>query len=80
MMLYLDRICQSWLHAVIWLHIGTLMRRLAAEPRSTKKLLFLSQCPIAWNDLADPVFDGVRLAGFKSRANAFWLAKRLYPS
>ena len=26
------------------------------------------------NDLADPVFDGVLLAGFKSRANAFLLA------
>ena len=25
-----------------------------------------------WNDLADPVFDGVGLAGFKSRANAFY--------
>ena len=24
-----------------------------------------------WNDLADPVFDGVGLVGFKSRANAF---------
>ena len=24
-----------------------------------------------WNDLGDHVFDGVRLAGFKSRANAF---------
>ena len=24
-----------------------------------------------WNDLSDPVFDGVGLAGFKSRANAF---------
>ena len=24
-----------------------------------------------WNDLCDPVFDGVGLAGFKSRANAF---------
>ena len=24
-----------------------------------------------WNDLASPVFDGVGLAGFKSRANAF---------
>ena len=23
-----------------------------------------------WNDLADPVFDGVGLAGFKSMANA----------
>ena len=27
-----------------------------------------------WNDLVDPVFDGVRLAGFKSRWNAFLLA------
>ena len=26
------------------------------------------------NDLSDPVFDGVELAGFKSRANAFLLA------
>ena len=24
-----------------------------------------------WNDLGDPVFDGVGLSGFKSRANAF---------
>ena len=27
-----------------------------------------------WNDLADSVFDGVGLAGFKSRANVFLLA------
>ena len=27
-----------------------------------------------WNDLADPAFDGVGLAGFKSRANDFLLA------
>ena len=27
-----------------------------------------------WNDLADPVFDGVGLAGFKSRTNAFLFA------
>ena len=27
-----------------------------------------------WNDFSDPVFDGVGLAGFKSRANAFLLA------
>ena len=27
-----------------------------------------------WNDLSDPVFYGVGLAGFKSRANAFILA------
>ena len=27
-----------------------------------------------WNSLGDPVFDGVGLAGFKSKANAFLLA------
>ena len=27
-----------------------------------------------WNNLSDPVFDGVGLAGFKSRANDFLLA------
>ena len=27
-----------------------------------------------WKDLSDPVFDGVGLAGFKSRATAFLLA------
>ena len=32
-----------------------------------------------WNDLADPLFDGVGLAGFKSRANAFYWPKLLYP-
>ena len=28
-----------------------------------------------WNDLADPVFDGVGLAGFKSGANSFLVAE-----
>ena len=27
-----------------------------------------------WNEFSDPVFDGVGLEGFKSRANAFLLA------
>ena len=30
-----------------------------------------------WNDVRDTVFDGVGLVGFKSRANAFLLAKLL---
>ena len=45
MMLYLDRMCQCGLHAVLWSHIGTLMHRLASEPRSTAGLLLPSQCP-----------------------------------
>ena len=35
---------------------------------------FVSLSVSLWNVLADPVFDGVGLAGFKSRANAFLLA------
>ena len=45
MMRYLDRMCQCGLHEVLWSHIGTLMRHLAAEPRSTALLLFPSLCP-----------------------------------
>ena len=45
MVSYLDRICQLGLHSVLWLHIGTLMRSLAAEPCSTAGLLFPSWCP-----------------------------------
>ena len=32
---------------------------------------YLSLIYLLWNDLGDPVFDGVGLAGFKSRVNAF---------
>ena len=41
--LYLCLMCQSGLHAVLWSHIGILMRLPAAEPRSTTGLLFSSQ-------------------------------------
>ena len=44
-MLYLDRMCQCGLQAVLWSHIGVLMHSLAAEPRSTAGLLFPSRCP-----------------------------------
>ena len=43
MVLYLDRMCQCGLHAVLWSHIGTLMHCLAAEPCSTAGLLFPSR-------------------------------------
>ena len=45
LVLYLDRMCQCGLHAVLWSHIGTIKYRLAAEPRSTAGLLFPSGCP-----------------------------------
>ena len=35
---------------------------------------YYSRLSVLWNDLADPIFDGVGLAGFKSRANDFLLA------
>ena len=46
-------------------------------PRSrTSQYLRRTSVPLSvslWNDLADPVFYGVGLAGFKSRSNAFLL-------
>ena len=69
MMLFL---CRCGLHVVLWSHIGTIMRLLAAEPLNIARYLFPGQC--LWNDLSDPMFDGVGLAGLKSRANDFLLA------
>ena len=48
-----------------------------APPRcrtSQYRRTFVPPSVCLWNDLADPVFDGVGVAGFKSRANAFLLA------
>ena len=48
-----------------------------APPRcrtSQYRRSFVSLSVSLWNDLSDPVFDGVGLAGFKSRVNAFLLA------
>ena len=42
MVLYLDRMCQWRLHAVLWSHIGKLTRRLSAEPRSTARFFMIS--------------------------------------
>ena len=48
-----------------------------APPRcrtSQYRMEFVPLSVSLWNDLADPVFDGVGLVSFKSRANAFLLA------
>ena len=48
-----------------------------APPRcrtSQYRRTFVPHSVSLWNDLSDPVFDGVGLAGFKSIANAFLLA------
>ena len=41
---------------------------------SQYRRIFVPLSVSLWNDLSDPVFDGVGLAGFKGRANAFLLA------
>ena len=40
---------------------------------SQYRRIFVPLSASLWNDLSDPVFDGVGLVGFKSRANAFLL-------
>ena len=52
-------------------------RHLFAPPRCRTSQYRRTIVPLSvslWNDLNDPVFDGVGLAGFKSRANVFLLA------
>ena len=47
-----------------------------APPRCTTSqysMTFIALSVSLWNDLANPVFDGVELAGFKSRANVFFI-------
>ena len=51
-------------------HSFALPRFRTFQYRRTFVLLSVS----LWNDLCDPVFDGVELACFKSRANVFLLA------
>ena len=71
--------CQCGLQAGLWSQIGALfsssLQNLAVPRSRTFILLSVS----LWNDLANPVFDGVGLAGFKSRANVFYWPTLLYP-
>ena len=55
-----------------------------APPRcrtSQYRMTFVPLSVSLWNDLVDPVFDGVGLAGFKSRIYAmlFYWPELLYP-
>ena len=54
-----------WVTRVLWPHIDILMLLLAAELRSTAGL-FIRLSVSLWNNLADPAFDGVGLAGFRA--------------
>ena len=59
-------------------HVALIAHRYTfAPPRcrtSQYRRTFIALSVSLWNDLVDPVFDGVGLAGFKSRSNAFLLA------
>ena len=73
MVLSLDRMCQRGLDAVLWLHIGTLMHRLAAEPCSTAALLFPFRCPSGTILLApfSMVWDWT--VGFQEQGQCFFI-------
>ena len=75
MVLYLWRMCQCGLHAVLWSrYYGSSSLRNLAVPQDLYSSLSVSVY------LADPVLDGLGLASFKSRANAiFYWHKLLYP-
>ena len=66
-------------HVPVRVTHGTLIahRYTYAPPRCRTSQYRRSFIPLSvslWKDLVDPVFDGVRLVGFKSRSNAFLLA------
>ena len=61
MVLYLGRMCQCGLHAVLWSHIGTQRVLLAADPRRPAGLLFLGQ--YVCGTILESVFDVDGLAG-----------------
>ena len=48
----------------VWVTRGALVAH-----RLQYRRTFISRSVSLWNDLVDPVFDGVGLAGFKSKAN-----------
>ena len=63
------RVTRGVLVVHIW-HLFTLSRYRTSQYCR----VFVPLSVSLWNDLIDIVFDGVRLAGFQSRANAFLLA------
>ena len=72
MMRYLDRMCRACNtrcagRTSVYL-CATSLQNLAV-PQA-----FVPLSVSLWNDLTDPVFDSVGLAGFMSRANAFLMA------
>ena len=71
MVLFLDRMCQCGLHSVLWSHIGSLMRFLAAEHRSTAGLLFLSRCQSG--TILQTPYSMVWDCGFQEQGRCFFI-------
>ena len=69
MALNLCCMCQCMLQAVFWSLIGIYLRFLYAEPRMQHRRTFIPLSVSLWNDLGDPVFDGLGRAASKSKAN-----------
>ena len=71
-------------YVLVWVTRGVVIahRYTYAPPRcrtSQYSRTFITFSVSLWNDLSDPVIDGVGLAGFKSMANTFLLAKQFDP-
>ena len=72
-------VCHPVLYVLVWVTRSAVIahRYTYAPPRcrtSQYRWTFIPWSVSLWNDLSDPVFDGVGLAGFKSMANVFLLA------
>ena len=70
----LSRMCRRVLLVVLLLLMGTRSRLLVVGLLTIAEPLIVPLTVSLWNEINNPVFDGVGLAGFKSRANAFLLA------
>ena len=57
---------------------GLVAHRYTYAPPRCRASQYRSLSVSLWNDLADPVFEGVGLAGFKSRANVFFIGLSCY--
>ena len=64
--------CQYWLQVVPWWTIGILKLLLGAD-FVVYRMTCIPQAVSSWNYLGDSVFDGVGLAGFKSRVNTYFV-------
>ena len=73
MVLYLDHMCQCGLHAELRSHVGTLMHRLAVEPRSIAGLLFPSRCSCATILLGRIRWCGT--GGFQEQGQCFFIGQ-----